>query len=139
MRALLAVMSSAVVVLCKARLVSVTLILLSTLLAITGCAAKGPLFTEPESPPEGYARVVIYRETGISGAAWAHNYYIDRTLVAELRVGGYTTLVVKPGAHLFQYGVFSDIDSGFLLFSATLRPDKSIISKRGNNLIPTCQ
>lgn len=85
-------------------------ILLFVLVIVAGCAAKGSLYTTPDPPPDGYARVVIYRPGKLVGAAYSHSCYIEGTLVAELRVRGYTTLLVKPGFRLFHYHRDPDID-----------------------------
>ena len=60
-----------------------------TTFALAACAT-GPLYVTPPRANEGYATLVLLRAPGISGTAWSHDYDVDRILVAELRVHGYT-------------------------------------------------
>jgi hypothetical protein len=107
-------------------------ILLLASLAFTGCAAKGPLYTEPAAPPPGYAQLILYRQTGMAGAMWTHSYYIDRTLVAQLRVSGYTTIAVKPGNRIIHYG--SSPDDAVLAIQMTLEPGEAYYVKEGKHV-----
>ena len=63
---------------------------------------SGSALADYQSPPalEGdYARITFYRPSSMQGAAWANPYCIDGQKVAELRNKGYTSVLVKAGAH----------------------------------------
>jgi hypothetical protein len=102
------------------------------LMILTGCMASGPLFVKPDLPTKDYARIVIYREEGLGGAAWPHPYYVDKTLVAKLRVGGYTTFLVSPGFRSVHYGATPDFE-GFLI-KLDLRGGQTYYFKEGRNI-----
>lgn len=77
---------------------------------ITGCAAKGPIYSSPDLAPIDYAQVIVYRAKGFTGQAWSHHYFIDRNKVATLRTGGYTQLLVSPGKHFIHHGATASYD-----------------------------
>jgi hypothetical protein len=105
--------------------------LIIVLVVLAGCSATGPIYVRPDTPPQDYARIVFYRETGVGGAAWPHHYYIDRTLVAKLRVGGYTTLLVKPGPRLVHTGGTPEYNG--LLIEIPLKPGQTYYFLEGRS------
>ena len=40
----------------------------------------------------------------MSGSLWSHHYYVDKVLVAELRVHKYTSISIRPGPHEIHSG-----------------------------------
>ncbi|HJW33292.1 MAG TPA: hypothetical protein VJ505_08010 [Holophagaceae bacterium] len=72
-------------------------------IAFLACT-EGPIYQAPPRVSGSYARLIIFREPGFGGAAWPHNYYVDKHLVASLRVNNYTFLAVKEGTHEVHYG-----------------------------------
>lgn len=84
----------------------------SLILCLTSCATNGPLYGDvPPVVPGNMAQVVFYRDVlPFVGAAWPHHYYIDNTLVAELKIGGFTRVTISPGSHAIQTGPASHPD-----------------------------
>ena len=70
---------------------------------LAACAA-GPLYVTPPQAKEGYATLVLLRAPALGGSAWSHSFYVDKVLVAELRVHGYTHLMLRAGPHEVHYG-----------------------------------
>jgi hypothetical protein len=73
-------------------------------LLISACAATGPLYEELPPPPDGYARIVIYRAYAFASGAHSSPFEIDKKHVADLRNDGYTYVLVRPGAHTLHCG-----------------------------------
>jgi hypothetical protein len=71
----------------------------------------------PAAPP-GYATLVIMRAPGMSGALWTYHFYVDKTLVAELRVHKYTVVFIPPGSHEVHTGATPDYRGMLLLLTA---------------------
>jgi len=74
--------------------------LLVAVFALTSGAASA----QAPLAPTGYATLVILRAPGMSGALWTYHFYVDKTLVAELRVHKYTVVFIPPGPHEVHTG-----------------------------------
>src|SRR5687768_12891487 len=74
--------------------------LLVLLLLVGSCATLGPPY-QPLSVPPGQAVIYFYRPDAIEGAALAFNVRQGDRVLAELQVGSYFPLVVRPGLHAF--------------------------------------
>lgn len=95
-----------------------SLFLLLTALLL-GCAAQGPIYQAPNEPPIGYANLVIYRLPTLQGSAWGTDFHVDEKEVANLRVSGYTRILVKSGTHAVRMGTLQlslDAQSGKTYF-----------------------
>ncbi len=82
-----------------------------SMMCLVSCAGNGPRYSETlvQTIPADMAEVVFYRDVlPLAGAAWPHHYYVDNQLVAELKIGGFTRVLVAPGAHTIQTGPASN-------------------------------
>jgi hypothetical protein len=66
--------------------------------------ASGAASAQAPPAPAGYATLVIMRAPGMSGALWTYHFYVDKTLVAGLRVHKYTVVFIPPGPHEVHSG-----------------------------------
>jgi hypothetical protein len=71
---------------------------------LVGCAAQGPAYQTPAEPPTGYANLVIYRVPSGPGSAWGTDFHVDEKKVADLRIHGYTRVLIKDGEHVVRMG-----------------------------------
>jgi len=67
-----------------------------------GCMSVGPLYEDPPPPPDGYAQIVIFRVSAVTGGAHSNRFTIDNTHIADLHHNGYTHFLVRPGAHVLN-------------------------------------
>jgi len=74
------------------------------LLVAVFALASGAASAQAPLAPAGYATLAILRAPGMSGALWTYHFYVDKTLVAELRVHKYTVVFIPPGAHEVHTG-----------------------------------
>ncbi len=82
-----------------------------SMMSLVSCAGNGPRYSENlvQTIPANMAKVVFYRDVlPLAGAAWPHHYYVDNQLVAQLKIGGFTRVLVTPGAHTIQSGPASN-------------------------------
>jgi hypothetical protein len=79
-------------------------LLLIVLFLVTGCGATGPIYQTPNAPPSGYASLIIFRLPTLAAGAWPQYFWLDKTMVAKLRVEGYTQIYVKEGEHEARAG-----------------------------------
>lgn len=97
--------------------------------ALLLACTEGPIYQVPPQVSGAYARLIIFREPGFGGAAWPHNYYVDKKLVATLRVGNYTFLAVKEGVHEVHYGANADFRGQLL--RVEMKPGETYYFKEG--------
>lgn len=74
-------------------------LMLIVLFLVAGCSATGPTYQTPSAPPSGYASLIIFRLPTMAASAWPQYFWVDKTMVAKLRVEGYTQIYVKEGIH----------------------------------------
>ena len=74
------------------------------LVAMVALTSGGAASAQAPPAPAGYATLVILRAPGMSGALWTYHFYVDKTLVAELRVHKYTVVFIPPGSHEVHTG-----------------------------------
>jgi hypothetical protein len=74
------------------------------LLVAVFALTSGAAFAQAPPAPAGYATLVILRAPGMSGALWTYHFYVDKTLVAGLRVHKYTVVFIPPGPHEVHTG-----------------------------------
>lgn len=81
-------------------------------LCLAACASSpsGPVYSQTEVVDSTKARVYIYRVKSFAGAAWQHDYWINKKLVARLSSHGFTSILVSPGTYQIHYGATADYD-----------------------------
>lgn len=71
---------------------------------VSGCAAKGPVFSVHESAEISNSHVFIYRVYDFFGGAAAPYIYVNSEYKDELKTGGYLHYILPPGEYQFFIG-----------------------------------
>jgi hypothetical protein len=74
-------------------------------LALSACAASGPMFTEVAKPSDETSGIYIYRLSRFYASGAVPPIYLDGEELGELKNGGYLFAEVTPGPHVLQIGV----------------------------------
>jgi hypothetical protein len=72
-----------------------------TILALTGCGARGPKFRTIEIPQKNQSLVYIYRPSSFMGAAMSYDIHVKNAngsdkVIGSLSNGGYLKYITKP-------------------------------------------
>lgn len=78
---------------------TVFLLLITGVLALSGCVSMGPSFKKTEVVPDDMGLVYIYWHSDINNGV--NQFYVmeDDTVVTQLAIGGYYPYFMKPGKH----------------------------------------
>ncbi len=85
---------------------------------------------EPASPPSGKALVHVFWDKG-KAASGVEGVKVDGQRAAEIRKGGFTTLVLEPGRHEFEMlskPLALDLTAGEVCF-LNFQPEKKAVSQ----------
>lgn len=74
-------------------------LLLVSIVALQGCSATGPKFTNVANVDTGESLIYIYRNSAFLKALTYPFVYVDGKEIGPLRNGGYLKSVVEPGEH----------------------------------------
>lgn len=72
------------------------------IIAITGCSATGPVFSEAPAPKKSEALVYIYRPDAIYYSGIQSHFYLNDVKVASLNKEGYTWFYVPAGEYVLK-------------------------------------
>ena len=108
-------------------LVFTNLLVLATLM-FTGCAS-GDKFTSGPPPTPDKARIYVYRKAGAFGYAGYDKVYVNNTLLATMRLGGYATTDMPPGTVAFSLNPKMSSFPGDPLIAAIANQNKTQYEK----------
>jgi len=95
--------------------------------AVTGCSATGPKFTQLEAPEMNQAKVYFYRPWAMLDGAASPEVQVNGTINFNIRNGGYEILSIKSGETSFvvkEGGFMSNWRASELSINANLEANK---------------
>lgn len=66
---------------------------------LSGCATKGPTFTQTPVVDQGKSEIIIFRKDKFAGGGSCQHLSIDGKEIGMLQSGGFIKVLVDPGEH----------------------------------------
>lgn len=81
---------------------SIATFLLSFTFSLFGCAASGPLFTQPIPLNSSSSEIIVYRPDRFAAGGATYYIHLDGKEVASLDNAGFVAIPASPGAHQIE-------------------------------------
>jgi hypothetical protein len=92
------------------RLLPVPIIIITSLILLSGCATSGSAFVKAEAAPDEQAAIYFYRRSMFTGAAVAIKLLDNGREIQHIKNGQFIRYVAAPGKHEFRTDVVGSHD-----------------------------